>query len=92
MHFQHFCLLCCVLVFNLLFVVQFFGILFFVFIFCMDGSLCPRGYAGLSQGSLGEYHMMLGAYLFYLPNVSQAGLELVAGGSGSPPVSQCNMA
>jgi hypothetical protein len=29
---------------------------------------------------------MLGAHLFGLLNVSQAGLELVSGGDGSPPV------
>jgi hypothetical protein len=34
----------------------------------------------------GEYLMMLGAHLFGLPNVSQAGLELVFGSGGSPPV------
>jgi hypothetical protein len=30
--------------------------------------------------------MTLGTHLFGLPSVSQAGLELVSGGSGSPPV------
>jgi hypothetical protein len=30
--------------------------------------------------------MMLGAYLFGLPNVSQAGLKLATGGGSSPPV------
>jgi hypothetical protein len=48
-----FCPLCCVLVFSPLFIVQF---------FC-GGSVCPGGYAGLSQGWLGEYHVMLGAHL-----------------------------
>jgi hypothetical protein len=49
-------------------------------------SVCPGGYAGLSQVWLGEYHIMLGAHLFDLLNVSQAGLEPVTGGGGSPPV------
>jgi hypothetical protein len=33
-----------------------------------------------------EYHVMLGAHLFGLPNVSQADLELVASHGSSPPV------
>jgi hypothetical protein len=39
---------------------------FFVFVFVFlqgRGSVCPGGYAGLSQGWLGEYCMMLGAHL-----------------------------
>jgi hypothetical protein len=74
------CPLCCVLVFSSLCVVQ------FLFFFFLWGSVCAGGYAGLSQGWLGEYHVMLGAHLFGLLNISQAGLELAAGGGGSPPV------
>jgi hypothetical protein len=67
-----------VLVFSSLFIVQF---------FCVMGPVCSEGYAGLSQGWLGEYHMVLGAHLFSLLNVSQAVLELVSGGGGgSPPI------
>jgi hypothetical protein len=55
----------------------------FLFIYLF---ILPGGYAGLSQGWLGEYHVMLGTHLFGLPNVSQAGLELVSAGTGSPPV------
>jgi hypothetical protein len=68
-YFQHSHLFCSVLVFSL-FIAQFWG--FFVW-----ESVSPGGYAGLSQGWLGEYLMMLGADLFGLPNVSQV---------GSPPV------
>jgi hypothetical protein len=67
-----------VLVFSSLFIVQFF--------FFVGWSVCPEGYADLSQVWLGEYCMMLGAQLFGLPNVSHAGLELVAGGGESTPV------
>jgi hypothetical protein len=61
---------------------------FIIYSFCCccwrGWSICPEGYAGLSQG---DNHMMLAAHLFGLPNVSQAGLELVSGSSGgSPPV------
>jgi hypothetical protein len=49
-------------------------------------SVCPGDDTGLSQGWLGEYHVMLGAHLFGLPNVSQAGLKLASGSVGSPPV------
>jgi hypothetical protein len=59
------CPLCCVLVFSSLFIIQF--VLLFLF---SRGSVCPGGYAGLSQGWLEEYHMMFG-----LPNISQAGLQ-----------------
>jgi hypothetical protein len=69
--------LCCVLVFSLLFIQFFF--------FFAGGSVCPGGYVGLSQGWLGEYHMMLGTHLFGLLNVSQADLEF-AFGSGSSPL------
>jgi hypothetical protein len=55
------------------------------------GSVCPVGYAGLSQGWLGQYHIMLGAHLFGLPNVSQAGLKLASGGGRCPPVFSVNV-
>jgi hypothetical protein len=58
-----------VLVFSLLFIIQFLG--------GGEKSVFPGNYAGLSQGCLGEYHVMLGAHLFGLPNVSHAGLEPV---------------
>jgi hypothetical protein len=67
-HFQHFHPLCCVLVFSSLFIVQFFFV---------GGFFLPTGFAGLSQEWLGEYHVTLGAHLFGLLNVSQAGLEPV---------------
>jgi hypothetical protein len=50
------CPLCCVLVFSSLFIQLF-------FYFLQGGSVCPGGYAGLSQRWLGEYRVMLGAYL-----------------------------
>jgi hypothetical protein len=85
--------LCCVLIFSSLFIVQF----CFVFIFAGDGewgvrSVCPGGYAGLSQGWLWEYCMIFGAHLFGLLNVSQAGLALLSGGAGALLFSQCNVA
>jgi hypothetical protein len=46
--------------------------LFIFQFFFFRGVIC-RGYAGLSQVWLGEYHMMLGTHLFGLLNVSQAG-------------------
>jgi hypothetical protein len=45
--------------------------------FLTGGSVCPTGYAGLTHGWLGEYGVILDTHLFDLPNVSQAGLELV---------------
>jgi hypothetical protein len=78
--FQCSCPLCCLLVFSLLFIVQ-----FCFFLFCR-GICLPRGLCWFIPGWLGEYHVMLGAHLFGLPNVSQAGLEPVAGNSRSPPV------
>jgi hypothetical protein len=42
-------------------------------LFIVQGFFCVEGdYAGLSQWWLWEYHMMLGAHVFALPNVSQA--------------------
>jgi hypothetical protein len=74
-------LLCCVPVFSYLFIGQ-----VFVVVVVVEGvSVCPGGYAGLSQEWLGEYCVMLGAHVFGLPKVSQAGLEPLGGG-GSPPV------
>jgi hypothetical protein len=57
-----------------------------------EGSVCPGGYADLSQGWLGEYCVMLGAHLFGLPNVSQAVSELAYGSAGALLFSQCNVA
>jgi hypothetical protein len=53
---------------------------FVLFYLCQEwgGSVCPGSYAGLSQGWLGEYYVMLGAHLFGMLNVSQAGLELLS--------------
>jgi hypothetical protein len=52
------CPLCCVLVFSSLFIQ-----LFVLFCFVGWESVCPGGYAGLSWGWLGEYHVMLDAHL-----------------------------
>jgi hypothetical protein len=76
-HFQSSCPLCCVLVSSSLNIVQVF--------FVGEGSVCLRGYAGLSQVWLGEDHVMFGTHLIGLPNVSQLGLEPALGGS-SPPI------
>jgi hypothetical protein len=56
------------------------------------GSDCPGVYAGLSQGWLWEYHVILICSPIGLPDVSQVGLELMSGGAGSLLFSQCNMA
>jgi hypothetical protein len=40
---------------------------------------------------LGEYHVMLGAHLFHLLNVSQACLEPATGGAGTLLFSQYNV-
>jgi hypothetical protein len=74
---QNFHPLCCVLVFSSLFIVQ---------NFFARVSICLGGYAGLSQGWLEEYLMMLVAHLFGLLNISQVDLELVSGSSGRPPI------
>jgi hypothetical protein len=66
---------CYVLVFSSLFIDHFF----------VGRSVCPGGYAVLSQGWLREYSLILGAQLFGLKNVSQADLELVSGGDSSLP-------
>jgi hypothetical protein len=76
------CPLCCVIVFSLL-IIQFFCFLGFFFV---EASVFTRGYAGLTQGWLGEYHVTLSTCKFYLLNVSQAGLKLASGSGGSPPV------
>jgi hypothetical protein len=49
----------------------------FVIQFVFRGVSLPRGCAGLSQGWLGEIHIMRGAHLFVLSTVSLTGLELV---------------
>jgi hypothetical protein len=59
---------------------------FLSFFFFVGESDCLRGNAGLSQGWLAEYCMMLGAHLFGLLNVFQTGLEPVASGGCSSPV------
>jgi hypothetical protein len=51
--------LCCVLLFSSLFIQTFFSFVFF----CRVGYSLLWGYAGLSQGWLGEYHVTLGAHL-----------------------------
>jgi hypothetical protein len=79
-------LLCALSIFIPLLCASFQFIVYSVFFIFPGGSVCQGGYAGLSQEWLGEYRTMLGAHLFCLPNVSQAGFDLVAGGSGSPPV------
>jgi hypothetical protein len=53
-----------------------FSLLFLFFFFFAGWSACPVGYADLSEGWLGKYHVMFGAHLFGLLNVSWAGLEL----------------
>jgi hypothetical protein len=57
-----------------------------VFFFLVGSSVCLGDYAGLSCVWLREYHVMLGAHLLGLLNVSQAGLELMDGSSSSSPV------
>jgi hypothetical protein len=60
---------------------------FFVFlVFVLLGLVCPGGYASFSQGWLWEYLVTLGTHWFGLLNVSQAGLEPVAGSGSSPLV------
>jgi hypothetical protein len=49
-------------------------------------SVCLGSYAVLSQGWLGESHVMHGAHLFGLPNVFLADLEPASGSSRNPPV------
>jgi hypothetical protein len=58
----------------------------------LGGSVCPGGYAGLSQRKLWEYRVPLICSPFGLLYVSQAGLELASGGAGALLFSQCNMA
>jgi hypothetical protein len=72
-HFQHSCPLCCVLVFSSLFIQAFF--------FFAGGSVCPRGYAGLSRGCLGEYCVMLGAHLFGMSPKQVCSWHLVTAGA-----------
>jgi hypothetical protein len=67
-------------------------LLFSFVLFCLQrkGSVCPGGYAGLSQGWLWEYYMMLGVHL--LVCISQAGLEPASGGVEALLFFQCNVA
>jgi hypothetical protein len=76
-----------VLVFSLLFIVQFCFVLFY-----FAGSQSAQGYAGLYQGWLGKYRIMLDAHLFGLQNVSQAGLEPAADVAVAHLISQYNLA
>jgi hypothetical protein len=55
-------------------------------VFFQEGKSAQGAMLVYNRGSWGEYRMMLCAHLFGLPNVSQAGLELVAYSSGIPPV------
>jgi hypothetical protein len=56
------------------------------------GLVCPGGYAGLTQGWLWEYHVMLICSPVGLLDISQAGLEPVSGGAGALLFSQSNVA
>jgi hypothetical protein len=78
LHFQWFCFICCALVFSSLFILQ-----VFLWGYCQSAQGAVLDFSG---GWQGEYRVLLGAHLFGLSNVSQAGLELVAGGGGTPPV------
>jgi hypothetical protein len=73
--------LCCVLVFSSLFIVQFFVVV--VVVERVWRVSLPKGLCwfipGVARG-------IPSAHLFGMPNVSQAGLELVSGGGGNPPV------
>jgi hypothetical protein len=55
-------------------------------LFFLWGIRLLRGLCWFTLGVAGEYCVMLGAHVFGMSNVSQAGLELASGGSGSPPV------
>jgi hypothetical protein len=60
-------------------------------VFCFCFFLWGEGRKGWElcwfiPGWLREYHVTLGAHLFGLPNVSQAGLQPESGGGGSPLV------
>jgi hypothetical protein len=69
-----------------------FSLLFsFVLFLWGRGSVCPGGYAGLSQGWLWEYCVPLICSPVVLLDVSQAGLELVSGGALALLFSQCNV-
>jgi hypothetical protein len=56
------------------------------------GSVCPEGYAGLSQGWLWECCIMLICSPVGLPDVSQPGLVPASGSMGALLFSQCNVA
>jgi hypothetical protein len=87
--FQCFCFSLCT---SFQFVVYCSGVLFVCLFVCRGGFSLPKEQCWFIPGGLGEYHEMLGTHLFSLPNVSQAGLELAAGSSGSPPVTLlCNV-
>jgi hypothetical protein len=59
--------------------------------FFVGGVSLPRGLCWFIPGVAGGNPVMLGAHLFGLPNVSQAGLELAAGGTAALLFSQCNV-
>jgi hypothetical protein len=81
--------LCCVFLLSSLFIIQLVWFLFVYLFFLGWESVCPGGYAGLSQGWLWEYRM--GTWCSPLVCISQAGLEPASGGAGSLLFSQCNV-
>jgi hypothetical protein len=64
---------------------------FLVYCFFLGGGLvCPGGYTGLSRGGCGiPCHAWCSPV--GLPDVSQAGLELVSGDTAALLFSQCNV-
>jgi hypothetical protein len=78
--------LCCVFLFSSLFIIQ------FLFLFVFAGWECQsvQG-AGLSQGWLWEYHVMLICSPVGLLDVSQPGLELASGSARTLLFSQFNV-
>jgi hypothetical protein len=61
---------------------------YFIFLLGGGGSICPGSYAGLSQGWLWEYCVLLICSPVLL-DVSQAGLDLSSGGMGALLFSWC---
>jgi hypothetical protein len=78
------CPLCCLFLFSSLFIVQMF--------FVVLGSVCPGGPRWFIPGVVVGMLCYTWSSPVGLPNVSQAGLELVSGGTASLLFSQCNMA
>jgi hypothetical protein len=58
---------------------------------CGRGSVCPGGYADLSQVLLWVYHLPLICSTIGLLDVSQVGLEPASGSWGALLFSQCNI-